>query len=347
MLVAVIPAHNEEAGIGAAIQGLRQQSLPPDHIVVVPDNCTDATAAVAADLDVDVWPTTGNTAKKAGALNQVLAVMLREFEDDDLVLVQDADSALDEAFIATALRELASPRIGAVGGVFRGSEGGGFVGHLQRNEYARYGRDVRRLEGKCLVVTGTAAVMRVAVLREISRARMEGALPSGDGIGGVYDTTVLTEDNELTFAIKHLGYEVLSPSGCTLTTEVMPTWAELWRQRLRWKRGAVENCVQYGLTRVTWPYWGRQLVTMAGCLVTYLYLATIVFAVATGQWGLQPFWLCVTAIFVVERVVTVRDRGWRYMLPAALMYELLLDVFLQLVHTKAYLDALTRRQRAW
>ncbi|WP_322409369.1 glycosyltransferase family 2 protein [Microbacterium invictum] len=347
MLFAVIPAHNEEAGIAHAVLGLQQQTTPPDHIVVVPDNCTDSTAAIAAELGADVWPTTENTAKKAGALNQVLAVMLEELEDHDLILVQDADSALDEAFIATALRELASPRIGAVGGVFRGSEGGGFVGHLQRNEYARYGRDVRRLEGKCLVVTGTAAVMRVGVLRRISLARAKGLLPAGDGHGGVYDTTVLTEDNELTFAIKHLGYEVLSPAGCTLTTEIMPTWGELWRQRLRWKRGAVENCVQYGLTRVTWPYWGRQLLTMAGCVVTYLYLATIVFAVVTGQLGLQPFWLCVTAIFVVERVVTVRDRGWRYMLPAALMYELLLDVFLQLVHTKAYLDALTRRQRAW
>jgi cellulose synthase/poly-beta-1,6-N-acetylglucosamine synthase-like glycosyltransferase len=347
MLVAVIPAHNEEAGIGAAIDGLRRQTQPPDLIVVVPDNCTDATAEVAASLDVDVWTTTGNAAKKAGALNQVLTALLPELDDDDLILIQDADSALDPAFIESARQELCTPVIGAVGGVFRGGEGGGFVGHLQRNEYARYGRDVRRLSGRCLVVTGTAAVLRVAVLREISRARREGRIPQGDGRGGVYDTTVLTEDNELTFAIRHLGYDVLSPDRCTLVTEVMPTWRELWQQRLRWKRGAVENCVQYGLTRITWPYWGRQLMTMAGCLVTYLYLATIVFAVATGRLGLQPFWLAVTAIFIVERVVTVRDRGWRYMLPAAFMYELVLDVFLQFVHTKAYLDALTRRRRAW
>lgn len=127
----------------------------------------------------------------------------------------------------------------------------------------------------------------------------------------------------------------------------MPTWRELWNQRLRWKRGAVENCVQYGLTRVTWPYWGRQLLTMAGCLVTYIYLATIVYALVFSELTLQPFWLAVTGIFVLERIVTVRDRGWRHMLAAAFMYELLLDLFLQIVHSKAYLDALTRRQRAW
>ncbi|MCJ1698633.1 glycosyltransferase family 2 protein [Rathayibacter festucae] len=346
-LVAVLPAHNEEEGIAAAILGLQTQTSPPDRIVVVTDNCTDRTAEIAIAHGAEVFATTGNTAKKAGALNQFLEVLLLELEDEDLVLVQDADSALDPDFLAIARLKIGIARIGAVGGVFRGTPGGGLVGHLQRNEYARYARDVRRLNGKCLVVTGTAAVLRGALLREISRARRDGRIPAGDGRGGIYDTTVLTEDNELTFAIKHLGYEVLSPAGCTLVTEIMPTWRELWNQRLRWKRGAVENCVQYGLTRVTWPYWGRQLLTMAGCFVTYVYLATVVYALVMGGLSIQPFWLAVTLIFVVERVVTVRDRGWRHMLLAGLMYELFLDLFLQIVHTKAYLDALTRRQRAW
>jgi biofilm PGA synthesis N-glycosyltransferase PgaC len=343
----VLPAHNEEAGIAAAIIGLQNQTAPPDRIVVVADNCTDRTAEIALAHGAEVFTTVGNTAKKAGALNQFLAVLLLEMEDEDLVLVQDADSALDPDFLKTARRHLKKRGIGAVGGVFRGTPGGGFVGHLQRNEYARYARDVRRLNGKCLVVTGTAAVLQGALLREISEARLAGRVPAGDGRGGVYDTTVLTEDNELTFAIKHLGYEVLSPADCTLVTEIMPTWRELWNQRLRWKRGAIENCVQYGLTGVTWPYWGRQLLTMAGCLITYVYLATVVYALALGQLSVQPFWLAVTGVFVVERIVTVRDRGWRHMLAAASMYELLLDLFLQIVHSKAYLDALTRRQRVW
>lgn len=346
-LVAVLPAHNEEAGIAAAIHGLQNQTSPPDRIVVVTDNCTDGTARKALEEGAEVFATVGNTDKKAGALNQFLEVLLLELEDDDLVLVQDADSALDPDFLAIARLKVGIKRIGAVGGVFRGTPGGGVVGHLQRNEYARYARDVRRLNGKCLVVTGTAAVLKGGMLREISRARLDGSLPSGDGRGGIYDTTVLTEDNELTFAIKHLGYDVLSPAGCTLVTEVMPTWKELWHQRLRWKRGAVENCVQYGLTRVTWPYWGRQLLTMAGCVITYVYLATVIYALALGQLSIQPFWLGITLIFVVERIVTVRDRGWKHMLLAASMYELFLDLFLQIVHTKAYFDALTRRQRAW
>jgi cellulose synthase/poly-beta-1,6-N-acetylglucosamine synthase-like glycosyltransferase len=348
-LVALLPAHNEAATIADAVAGLRAQTRTPDRIVVVADNCSDDTALLAIVSGAEVFETVGNSAKKAGALNQALAAILPTLDGDDLVLVQDADSRLDGAFLASAVDHLAADAtLGAVGGVFRGSAGGGLVGHLQRNEYARYARDVRRLDGQCLVVTGTAAVLRVATLREVSEARLAGALPPGDGRGGVYDTTVLTEDNELTFGLLHLGYRVLSPKECTLETEVMTSWSSLWQQRLRWKRGAVENCVQYGWTPVTRAYWGRQLLTAAGVVVTFLYLGSIAWSLAVlGGLTLQPFWLFITGIFVVERIVTVRDRGWRQMLRSALMYELVYDTFLQVVHGKAYLDAIRNTERRW
>ncbi|MBN9200083.1 MAG: glycosyltransferase family 2 protein [Microbacterium chocolatum] len=345
--VALLPAHDEADTIASAIRGLREQTAPPDWIIVVPDNCSDETETIARSEGVDVFVTEGNVDKKAGALNQVLERLLPELAYHDVILVQDADSRLDPPFVEEGLRRLADPRYGAVGGVFRGDDRRGFVAHLQRNEYARYARDVARLRGRCLVVTGTAALFRVATLRRISEARRSGELPAGDGRGGVYDTTVLTEDNEISFAIMHLGYRILSPSACTLVTETMPTWRALWAQRLRWKRGAVENCMQYGLTRITWRYWGRQALGLLGVLVTALYLATVALALVSSSFQIHPLWLALTAVFVVERVVTVRYRGWRHMVAAATMYELVLDGFLQIVQGKAYADALTRRRRRW
>ncbi|MFC1403241.1 glycosyltransferase [Streptacidiphilus cavernicola] len=348
----LVPAHNEQDQIGRCLKALREQTacaLPGLRltVTVVADNCTDATAAIAAAHGAQVFETEGNRRKKAGALNQAIAPLLPRLGDDDVLLVTDADCALDPGFVATALEHV-DRGYGGVGGIFRGDAGGGFVGHLQRNEYARYARDVERLGGKCLVLTGTAAMFPAATLREVTAARHDGRLPAGDGAGGIYDTTVLTEDNELTFAILHLGHKVISPPECTLATEVMPTWRALWNQRLRWKRGAVENCFQYGMTRITWRYWGRQLLTFVGVLVTAVYLGTIVWAVGFGGGlNLHPFWLGVTAVFVVERVVTVRKRGWRYMVPAALMYELSIDFFLQACHGKAYCDALARRKKNW
>lgn len=345
----LIPAHNEAAGIGGTIFSLQCQTVLPHRIIVVADNCDDGTEDIARRYGVEVLVTVGNTDKKAGALNYALDNILPGLSPEDVVLVQDADSQLDRDFIQRASGYLArDPRLGAVGGVFRGGSGGGFVGHLQRNEYARYARDIRRLRGKCLVVTGTAALFRVRTLREVSAARLAGSLPPGNGRGGIYDTSVLTEDNELSFALLSLRYRIRSPIDCSLVTEVMPTWRELWAQRLRWKRGAVENCFQYGWSDVTRPYWGRQLLSLVGVLVTLAYLATVAFALVTGA-GLRihAFWLAVTGVFVIERAVTVQLRGWRYMVAAATMYELVLDVFLQLVFAKAYIDAARNKKKVW
>ncbi|MGB3762445.1 MAG: glycosyltransferase family 2 protein, partial [Ornithinimicrobium sp.] len=315
-VVAVVPAHNEESGLADTLRALAAQSRPPDLTVVVSDNSTDGTVPLAGTFPrVVVIETVNNTDKKAGALNQVLARLLPHLDGDDLILAQDADSVLSDDFIENSVRHLVTRRdYGAIGGVFAGTKGGGFVGHLQRNEYARYARDVQRMNGKCLVVTGTAALFRAHTLRDVSAARLSGALPSGDGQGGVYDTTVLTEDNELSFALLHLGHKIASPADCTLVTEVMESWSDLWKQRLRWKRGAVENCLQYGLTRVTWRYWGRQILTALGLLVTVIYFGTIVWALTVGGGlHLHPFWVGITGVFVLERVLTVRYRGWRQM----------------------------------
>jgi cellulose synthase/poly-beta-1,6-N-acetylglucosamine synthase-like glycosyltransferase len=348
-LIILVPAHNESATIAESVRALREQHLRPEKVIVVADNCTDNTSVLAARAGAEVFHTLRNTHKKAGALNQVLAKLLPQLAVNDMVMVVDADSALDPDFLTFAVGKLAADEwMGAVGGVFRGSEGGGFVGHLQRNEYARYARDVARLNGKCLVVTGTAALFRAGTLQAVSAARLAGTIPRGDGHGGVYDTSVLTEDNELTFALRHLGYKVLSPKECTLVTEIMPTWQQLFSQRHRWKRGAWENCVQYGLTRITWRYWCRQIVTLLGVIITFLYLGSIIWSLAvTGGLNIRPVWMAVTAIFVVERVVTVRLRGWKQMLLAATMYEIVLDMFLQLVHAKAYADSLLGRERKW
>lgn len=346
-ITVLVPAHNEEDCIADALDAVARQTVAVHEVVVVADNCTDRTAGIARAHGATVFETEGNRHRKAGGLNQALAAYLPRLADRDFVLVTDADCRLDESFAEHAQDYVRQPRYGAVGGIFRGDAGGGFVGHLQRNEYARYRRDVERLRGKCLVVTGTAAMFRVGVLKAVSAARLQGGLPSGDGRGGVYDTSVLTEDNELGFAIQTLRYKIISPRQCTLVTEVMPTWRDLWQQRLRWKRGAVENCVQYGVTRVTWKYWGRQLLTMAGVVVTLLYLSTLAIALSTNSLHIEPIWIGITGIFVLERAITINRLGWRQMLLSASMYELSVDFFLQACHAKAYFDALTRRKKAW
>ena len=82
-------------------------------------------------------------------------------------------------------------------------------------------------------------------------------------------------------------------------------------------------------------------------LATFLYLASLGWGLASGL-RLQPFWLAASVVFVLERVVTVRRRGWRQMLLAApLVIEMVYDLFLQLVQAQALAQALLRHERRW
>jgi cellulose synthase/poly-beta-1,6-N-acetylglucosamine synthase-like glycosyltransferase len=342
----LIPAHNEGNQITETIASLKSQERRPDRVIVIADNCTDTTAALAQLCGAEVIATRGNRHKKAGALNQILKRLLPYLGLEDAVLVMDADSALDRGFIHNGVKYLATGRYAAIGGTFTGKPGGGAVGAFQRNEYARYARDVRRLSGKALVLTGTATLFRALTLHEVGAARGSGRLPGGDH---VYDVRVLTEDNELTLAILHLDLRILCPRECTLTTEVMATWGDLSRQRLRWKRGALENLMDYGWTSVTRAYWGRQLLSLIGIIVTFTYLATVAYSfIWLGGIRLSPVWTAVTAIFIIERVVTVRSRGLVQMaIAAVLVVEMIFDVFLQMVQAKAFWEAAWRKERKW
>ena len=340
----MVPAHNEEAGIAATVRSLQAQSRRPDRIIVVADNCTDRTPALAAECGAEVLVTVGNTHKKAGALNQALEVVLPTLEKDDFVLVADADSALAPGFVAAALAEFADPNTGAVGGVFHGGPGGGVPGVLQRMEYARYARDLSRHD-RVWVLTGTATLHRAAALRLVAAARGR-VLP---GVrGDVYDRAALTEDMEITLAVQALGYRLSSPAACQVMTEVMPTWSSLFKQRLRWQRGAIENLRTYGVSRVTAPYLCQQLLIATGILAMGLYLTYTTWWMTTVGLRVSAFWCAVGAVFLTERVVTVWRMGWRQRaLAAVMLVEWAYDLFLQSVVIRAALDFLLHRPQVW
>lgn len=354
MLTILIPAHNEgtpksgaKAQITETLESLAAQTVKPDRIIVIADNCSDDTVSLARTGGAAIFETVGNTDKKAGALNQWLDTHLPSMVRGDLVMVMDADSSLNPDFLEHALKYHAEG-YHAVGGVFLGKEGGGFVGSLQRNEYTRYARDVSRKRGKTLVLTGTATVFDVQCLRDVVAARANGTLPGTGEVSHVYDTKALTEDNELTFALLHLGYEIIAPPECGLKTEVMETWKDLWKQRYRWKRGAIENNLHYGFTRYTAKYWFLQIWGVIGILATVLYLATMAYAIATNNLHFHILWIGITVIFITERVVTVNKRGLKQMLLAASLFvEMPYDIWLQACQTWALIASAFKTRKSW
>lgn len=343
----LVPAYNEEQTLPATLSSLMAQSRPPERVVVVADNCTDATARVARAAGAEVFETVGNSGKKAGALNQALSWMLPDQGDNDVVMVMDADTMLDDGFLQAAVARFTNDRgLMAVGGLFYGEPGHGLLGQFQRNEYTRYSRDVRRRRGKVFVLTGTASLFRPRALRTVAECRGS-ALP---GIhGDVYDTLALTEDNELTIALKSLGALMISPQQCTVVTELMPSWRTLWAQRLRWQRGALENIGAYGVTPQTVRYWAQQFGIGYGVFALAAYvLMLLLMLLAEDSWVWFPFWVGIGLLFMVERLVTVWEGGAAARITAVLLFpELFYAFFLNMVYVKGVLDITLGRQAGW
>jgi cellulose synthase/poly-beta-1,6-N-acetylglucosamine synthase-like glycosyltransferase len=129
----------------------------------------------------------------------------------------------------------------------------------------------------------------------------------------------------------------------------MPTWGDLWRQRQRWQRGALENIGMYGLTSASARYWVQQFALGYGVLALMSYLALSALAVFTfGVFVLVVFWVIVGGLFLIERTVTVWSGGWRARLLAMpLVVELVYAAFLQLVYLKSLIDIVLGRSKRW
>jgi len=189
-------------------------------------------------------------------------------------------------------------------------------------------------------------MFRAEALLDVAAAR--GVFIPGEP-GKVYDTAALTEDNELTLALKSLGATMTSPIDCYVITELMPRWSDLWRQRQRWQRGALENLAAYGFTRATLRYWGQQVGIGYGtvALNAALLLMAVTF-LSVDTWIWFPFWVTIGSLFWLERVVTAWRGGWRArLLAAALAPELAYDLFLQAVFVSCLWQISTNQEAHW
>ena len=362
LVVAIVPAYNEAASIAATVRALREQWAPRlDEIIVVPNNCTDDTARLARAAGATVLEFPGvNVHKKAGALNWAITRLLPRLRDEDQILVTDADSMLDPDFTQHARRALLRPQlnghrrsrrrrpeVGAVCACFRTDLGPtSLLARLQRNEYERFARQIGRGGDNALVLSGVATLFDVGAVRAVIAARGQ-SLPGYPG--EFYHRDTATEDIELTFAFRALGYRPMAPASARAVTDIMPTWKALRDQRLRWQRGMLDSLRIYGLTRATAADLGRQLAIYAGSLMAPAYLLFLL--VTMLGYGAVPFswkWAPLTLVFVAERVWTVRrNRPSDLLLAAVLLPEWAYEQWRSGVYWLAVWKTLRGSRREW
>ncbi|MBD2750540.1 glycosyltransferase [Microvirga sp. BT688] len=109
-IAVLVPAHNEEAGILTTLQDITAQLRPGDRLLVVADNCTDNTAAVARAAGAEVCERHDPARRGKG---YALDWGLRHLRQDppEAVVIIDADCRVASGSILTlAVTALAAGR---------------------------------------------------------------------------------------------------------------------------------------------------------------------------------------------------------------------------------------------
>jgi cellulose synthase/poly-beta-1,6-N-acetylglucosamine synthase-like glycosyltransferase len=110
-VVVLVPAHDEERTIGECVEALLAQNYPADRfeVVVIADNCTDETAAVARKAGATVLARDEPAARGKGrALRWAFDQLLAEDDPPDAIAIVDADSRADPELLAALVARLES-----------------------------------------------------------------------------------------------------------------------------------------------------------------------------------------------------------------------------------------------
>ena len=223
----LIPAYNEERHIAKCIKSLQNLDYPKGRlkIIVINDGSTDKTAQIAKNLGVRVI-TKKNEGSKAAAMNYGL-----KFVKTELVACMDADSFATSDYLKKAVRHFDRNDIGAVASTVKVDKVTTLVSKIQWVEYLMsvVFRKLFALLDCQFVVPGPGGIYRTKVLRKI----------------GDFETDNLTEDMEMALRLQVNGYRMGNCMDAFVYTACPEDFGSLFKQRMRWYRGYLENFSKY------------------------------------------------------------------------------------------------------
>ncbi|MFD7403879.1 bifunctional polysaccharide deacetylase/glycosyltransferase family 2 protein [Streptomyces sp. NPDC059866] len=221
----LVPAYNEEAGIGGTLRSLLASTHQRLQIIVIDDGSSDRTVEIAneyAHRDPRVQVVCQSNAGKAAALNRGL-----KYARCPYVVMVDSDTVFEADAIQRLIQPLAHPAVGAVSGNTKVGNRKRLLGRWQHLEYVfGFNLDRRMFEVlECMTtVPGAIGAFRLDALM---------------GVGGLSEDT-LAEDTDLTMALWRAGWRVVYEETAIAWTEVPTSLRQLWRQRYRWCYGTLQ-----------------------------------------------------------------------------------------------------------
>ena len=233
----LICARNEEKVIGGLLESLRQQTYPAEklHVFVLADNCLDGTEAAARAGGAMVYTRRDKAhVGKGYALEALLGHLQRDYPAGfDGYFVFDADNLLEEDYIEQMDRSFSAGYEIVTG--YRNSvnydgswvSAGSALWFLRESRYLNH---ARHLLGVSCAVSGTGFLFSRTLAEEL----------------GTWPFHLLTEDIEFTAYQLIRGRRIGFCASAVLYDEQPESFAQSWRQRLRWARGYLQVMARYG-----------------------------------------------------------------------------------------------------
>jgi len=341
-ITVLVPAYNERGYVGQTLRALLAADYPVGKrdVVVVDDGSTDGTYEEALAFEsADVKVVRKTNGGKYSALNYGLL-----FATGEVVVAIDADSLVHP----TALRAIvepfrADPSVGAVASHVKVLNPGSLLTACQQLEYV-VGMNVYRrmldLFGAVTIVPGCLGAFR--------RSVVEGA--------HAYDPDTLAEDFDVTLKVLEAGYRV-AVSDAVVYTEVPATWADLYRQRLRWYRGNVMTVYKHWrllrdhstgyVGRLAFPLRVIELFVLPPA--SLLILASIVLGLLQGAVvTVLALFVFFTSVVVLISLVALQIEGEdRTLAVYAPLFVLGYKHLLDLLTLKSLVDVTLGRELSW
>jgi cellulose synthase/poly-beta-1,6-N-acetylglucosamine synthase-like glycosyltransferase len=225
----LIPAHNEGAGILSTIQDVQAELGPNDRILVVADNCTDDTAAIAQAAGVEVT-VRADPARRGKGYALEFGVRHLGLNPPDVVVIMDADCRLSQ----NALRLLSDSAMASgrpVQSLYLmlapenapAGSGVNLFAWRVRNWIRPLGLELFGLPIQ-LFGTGMAFPFSLLLDRDLGNSR-------------------LAEDTALGIAVASAGYPPLFISEARVHSYFPVSQGGSEQQRQRWEKGHLDNIV--------------------------------------------------------------------------------------------------------
>jgi len=223
----LVPAYNEEKNIGKCLQSILNLDYPKNKlkVIVIDDGSTDNTPRIVKKFK-KVKLIRQKNSGKAAALNNGL-----KYVKTELVACMDADSYPEKNYLLEMIGYLEKKNVVAVTPAMKVLNTQTIIQKIQWVEYLWqiFLRKIFNFFDCQYVIPGPGSVYKTFVLKKV----------------GGFEVGNIAEDTEIAFRIIDKGYRIENSINAYVYTEAPSNFKGLYKQRIRWYRGYIQNVVKY------------------------------------------------------------------------------------------------------